>query len=146
MCLALCPSLLETLTKDKSWQCFIIDLLIMCQSRYSNLYIYFFFHVMYHIPLNSALKENHSLFVYDRLWQCVADLFFCFILCRAIRCSTAEQFFLIATRCSHGHRPLIFFITLLFTVLVVSVYRYIVCRHGTHSLFNQGGFSLILRS
>ena len=34
VCLALCPSLLETLTKDKSWQCFIIDLLIMCQSRY----------------------------------------------------------------------------------------------------------------
>ncbi|XP_078379070.1 ubiquitin carboxyl-terminal hydrolase 9X-like isoform X2 [Oculina patagonica] len=72
VCLALCPSALETLTKDKSWQCFIIDLLILCQSR-------------------------------------------------AIRFSTAEQFFLIATRCSHGHRPLIFFITLLFTVLVNSI-------------------------
>ncbi|XP_068731970.1 ubiquitin carboxyl-terminal hydrolase 9X-like isoform X1 [Montipora capricornis] len=69
VCLALCPSALETLTKDKSWQCFIIDLLIWCQSR-------------------------------------------------AIRFNTAEQFFLVATRCSHGHRPLIFFITLLFTVLV----------------------------
>ncbi len=43
-----------------------------------------------------------------------------FVFVRAIRFSTAEQFFLIATRCSHGHRPLIFFITLLFTVLVVS--------------------------
>lgn len=72
VCLALCPSALETLTKDKSWQCFIIDLLILCQSR-------------------------------------------------AIRFCTAEQFFLVATRCSHGHRPLIFFITLLFTVLVNSI-------------------------
>ena len=43
-----------------------------------------------------------------------------FVSVRAIRFSTAEQFFLVATRCSHGHRPLIFFITLLFTVLVVS--------------------------
>ena len=34
VCLALCPSALEALTKDKSWQCFIIDLLILCQSRY----------------------------------------------------------------------------------------------------------------
>ena len=34
MCLALCPNALEALTKDKSWQCFIIDLLILCQSRY----------------------------------------------------------------------------------------------------------------
>ena len=34
VCLALCPNALEALTKDKSWQCFIIDLLILCQSRY----------------------------------------------------------------------------------------------------------------
>ena len=45
---------------------------------------------------------------------------FSFSSFRAIRFNTAEQFFLVATRCSHGHRPLIFFITLLFTVLVVS--------------------------
>lgn len=31
-----------------------------------------------------------------------------------------EQFFLMATRCCMGHRPLLFFITLLFTVLGVS--------------------------
>lgn len=86
VCLALCPSLLETLTKDKSWQCFIIDLIIMCQSR-------------------------------------------------AIRCSTAEQFFLIATRCSHGHRPLIFFITLLFTVLVNSIKDHAGSSYEYFSLF-----------
>ena len=33
-----------------------------------------------------------------------------------------EQFFLMATRCCMGHRPLLFFITLLFTVLGVSVW------------------------
>ena len=48
------------------------------------------------------------------------SFYFFFLLFRAIRFSTAEQFFLVATRCSQGNRPLVFLITLLFTVLVVS--------------------------
>ena len=56
-------------------------------------------------------------------WQILSRFYFSFLLFRAIRFSTAEQFFLVATRCSQGHRPLIFFITLLFTVLVVSLWN-----------------------
>ncbi|XP_064639618.1 probable ubiquitin carboxyl-terminal hydrolase FAF-X isoform X3 [Lineus longissimus] len=66
--LALCPAALEALNKDKSWQCFIIDLLLLCKSR-------------------------------------------------AVRVSATDQFHLMATKCTGGGRPLIFFITLLFTVL-----------------------------
>ncbi|XP_066267004.1 ubiquitin carboxyl-terminal hydrolase 9X-like isoform X4 [Branchiostoma lanceolatum] len=66
--LALCPVALEALSKDKVWQCVIIDLLLHCKSR-------------------------------------------------AVRVSAAEQFLLMATKCCTGHRPLVFFITLLFTVL-----------------------------
>lgn len=40
---------------------------------------------------------------------------------RSVRQMAQEQFFLMATRCCMGHRPLLFFITLLFTVLGVSV-------------------------
>ncbi|CAH3106557.1 unnamed protein product [Porites lobata] len=86
VCLALRPNALEALTKDKSWQCFIIDLLILCQSR-------------------------------------------------AIRFSTADQFFLVATRCSQGHRPLIFFITLLFTVLLDSIKDHAGSSYEYFSLF-----------
>ena len=57
---------------------------------------------------------------YDLKKHEVCIFSFSFSSFRAIRFNTAEQFFLVATRCSHGHRPLIFFITLLFTVLVVS--------------------------
>ncbi|XP_023249413.1 probable ubiquitin carboxyl-terminal hydrolase FAF-X, partial [Seriola lalandi dorsalis] len=35
----------------------------------------------------------------------------------SVRQMAQEQFFLMATRCCMGHRPLLFFITLLFTVL-----------------------------
>lgn len=43
-----------------------------------------------------------------------------FVLNRSVRQMAQEQFFLMATRCCMGHRPLLFFITLLFTVLGVS--------------------------
>ena len=33
VCLALCPSALDALNKDKAWQTFIIDLLLLCKSR-----------------------------------------------------------------------------------------------------------------
>ncbi|XP_013401949.1 probable ubiquitin carboxyl-terminal hydrolase FAF-X isoform X1 [Lingula anatina] len=66
--LALCPSALETLSKDKAWQCFIVDLLLLSKSR-------------------------------------------------SVRAASCEQLYLIASKCSSGHRPLVFFVTLLFTVL-----------------------------
>lgn len=68
LCFALLPTALDTLSKEKAWQTFIIDLLLHCQSK-------------------------------------------------AVRQMSQEQFFLMATRCCMGHRPLLFFITLLFTVL-----------------------------
>ncbi|XP_067314752.1 ubiquitin carboxyl-terminal hydrolase 9X-like isoform X2 [Pseudorasbora parva] len=68
LCFALLPTALDTLSKEKAWQTFIIDLLLHCQSR-------------------------------------------------AVRQMAQEQFFLMATRCCMGPRPLLFFITLLFTVL-----------------------------
>ncbi|CAH1782281.1 unnamed protein product [Owenia fusiformis] len=68
VCLALSPTTLEALIKDKAWQCFIIDLLLLCKSR-------------------------------------------------SVRVSATEQFLLMATKCCAGHRPLVFFVTLLFTVL-----------------------------
>ncbi|XP_071799117.1 ubiquitin carboxyl-terminal hydrolase 9X-like isoform X1 [Asterias amurensis] len=68
VCLALCPAALEALNKDKPWQCFIIDLLLLSKSR-------------------------------------------------PIRISAMDQFLLMATKCSNGHKPLFFFITLSFTVL-----------------------------
>ena len=71
VCLALCPQALEALNKEKAWQAFIVDLLLLCGSR-------------------------------------------------CVRLSAMEQFTLMATKCCAGQRPLLFFITLLFTVLGVS--------------------------
>ncbi|XP_029705930.1 ubiquitin carboxyl-terminal hydrolase 9X isoform X2 [Takifugu rubripes] len=68
LCFALTPTTLDTLSKEKAWQTFIIDLLLHCHSK-------------------------------------------------SVRQMAQEQFFLMATRCCMGHRPLLFFITLLFTVL-----------------------------
>jgi len=68
VCLALCPNALEVLNKDKAWQTFIIDLLLLSRSR-------------------------------------------------PVRLAAMEQFTLMATKCCTGQRPLVFFITLLFTVL-----------------------------
>ncbi|XP_058260184.1 probable ubiquitin carboxyl-terminal hydrolase FAF-X isoform X2 [Hemibagrus wyckioides] len=68
LCFALMPMALDTLSKEKTWQTFIIDLLLHCQSK-------------------------------------------------SVRQMVQEQFFFMATRCCMGHRPLLFFITLLFTVL-----------------------------
>jgi ubiquitin carboxyl-terminal hydrolase 9/24 len=36
VCLALYPAGLEALNKDKAWQVFIIDLLLLCKSRYAH--------------------------------------------------------------------------------------------------------------
>ncbi|XP_038836137.1 probable ubiquitin carboxyl-terminal hydrolase FAF-X isoform X1 [Salvelinus namaycush] len=68
LCFALLPTALDTLSKEKAWQTYIIDLLLHCHSK-------------------------------------------------SVRQMAQEQFFLMATRCCMGHRPLLFFITLLFTVL-----------------------------
>uniref|UniRef100_A0A8D2ZT06 ubiquitinyl hydrolase 1 n=1 Tax=Scophthalmus maximus TaxID=52904 RepID=A0A8D2ZT06_SCOMX len=68
LCFALMPTALDTLSKEKAWQTYIIDLLLHCHSK-------------------------------------------------SVRQMAQEQFFLMATRCCMGHRPLLFFITLLFTVL-----------------------------
>ncbi|XP_072441245.1 ubiquitin carboxyl-terminal hydrolase 9X [Chiloscyllium punctatum] len=68
LCFALVPTALDTLSKEKAWQTYIIDLLLHCHSK-------------------------------------------------LVRQMAQEQFFLMATRCCMGHRPLLFFITLLFTVL-----------------------------
>ncbi len=43
-----------------------------------------------------------------------------YLSCRSVRVSATEQFLMMATKCCTGQRPLIFFITLLFTVLSVS--------------------------
>ncbi|XP_070538663.1 ubiquitin carboxyl-terminal hydrolase 9X-like isoform X2 [Ptychodera flava] len=66
--LALQPTTLEALNKDKAWQCFIIDLILLCRNR-------------------------------------------------PVRMAAADQFLVMATKCSIGNRPLVFFITLCFTVL-----------------------------
>lgn len=42
---------------------------------------------------------------------------------RTVRQVAQEQFFLMCTRCCMGHRPLLFFITLLFTVLGVRHFK-----------------------
>lgn len=34
LCFALLPTALDTLSKEKAWQTFIIDLLLHCQSKY----------------------------------------------------------------------------------------------------------------
>ena len=40
-----------------------------------------------------------------------------------VRSTAADQFLLIATRCSGEHQPIRFFITLLFTVLVMVIFN-----------------------
>ncbi|KAL4220567.1 putative ubiquitin carboxyl-terminal hydrolase FAF-X [Mactra antiquata] len=49
-----------------------------------------------------------QLFIIDNLLHCRN---------KPVRQSSSEQFFLMATKCSSSHRPVVFFITLLFTVL-----------------------------
>ncbi|XP_073422132.1 ubiquitin carboxyl-terminal hydrolase 9X isoform X1 [Dendrobates tinctorius] len=59
--------------------------------------------------LEALSKEKAwQTFIIDLLLHCQSKL---------VRQMAQEQFFLMATRCCMGHRPLIFFITLLFTVL-----------------------------
>eukprot|EP00795_Rhopilema_esculentum_P016175 gene16175-7538_t len=61
------PSALDSLTKDRQWQLFINDMILICRSR-------------------------------------------------TVRVTAAEQFFLMATKCTNGDKPIRFFIQLLFTV------------------------------
>ena len=70
VCLALCPNALEALTKDKSWQCFIIDLLILCQSRYYYQSRILYYSFDNHDILNSSLLDFGpvSLEVGDLRW------------------------------------------------------------------------------
>ncbi|TRY97210.1 hypothetical protein DNTS_013712 [Danionella cerebrum] len=59
--------------------------------------------------LDALSKEKAwQTFIIDLLLHCQS---------RSVRQMAQEQFFLMATRCCMGHRPLLFFITLLFTVL-----------------------------
>ncbi|KAK1798090.1 hypothetical protein P4O66_000585 [Electrophorus voltai] len=59
--------------------------------------------------LDALSKEKAwQTFIIDLLLHCQS---------RLVRQMAQEQFFLMATRCCMGHRPLLFFITLLFTVL-----------------------------
>ncbi|XP_057193293.1 probable ubiquitin carboxyl-terminal hydrolase FAF-X isoform X1 [Triplophysa rosa] len=59
--------------------------------------------------LDALGKEKAwQTFIIDLLLHCQS---------KAVRQMSQEQFFLMATRCCMGHRPLLFFITLLFTVL-----------------------------
>ncbi|XP_046698664.1 probable ubiquitin carboxyl-terminal hydrolase FAF-X isoform X3 [Silurus meridionalis] len=59
--------------------------------------------------LDALSKEKAwQTFIIDLLLHCQSKL---------VRQMAQEQFFLMATRCCMGHRPLLFFITLLFTVL-----------------------------
>ncbi|XP_060232828.1 probable ubiquitin carboxyl-terminal hydrolase FAF-X isoform X1 [Meriones unguiculatus] len=68
LCFALIPTALSSLSKEKTWQSFVIDLLLYCPSK-------------------------------------------------TIRQLAQEQFFLMYTRCCMGQRTLLFFVTLLFTIL-----------------------------
>ncbi|XP_052783474.1 probable ubiquitin carboxyl-terminal hydrolase FAF-X isoform X2 [Mya arenaria] len=73
----------------------------------------------------------------DRAWQqFIKD---CLLHCRnkPVRMSASEQFFLMATKCSSTHKPVVFFIQLLFTVLSnlakdnakqASEYFHLLCR------------------
>ncbi|XP_039770608.1 probable ubiquitin carboxyl-terminal hydrolase FAF-X isoform X4 [Ornithorhynchus anatinus] len=59
--------------------------------------------------LDALSKEKAwQTFIIDLLLHCHS---------KTVRQMAQEQFFLMATRCCMGHRPLLFFITLLFTVL-----------------------------
>ncbi|XP_052214421.1 probable ubiquitin carboxyl-terminal hydrolase FAF-X [Dreissena polymorpha] len=61
----------------------------------------------------SATEALHK----DKAWQqFIKD---CLLHCRnkPVRSSASEQFFLMATKCSSTHKPVVFFIQLLFTVL-----------------------------
>ncbi|XP_030838236.1 probable ubiquitin carboxyl-terminal hydrolase FAF-X isoform X3 [Strongylocentrotus purpuratus] len=53
----------------------------------------------------------------DKAWQCCIIDLLLLAKTRSVRVSAMEQFQLIATKCSSGNRPLIFFITLCFSVL-----------------------------
>ncbi|XP_053404353.1 probable ubiquitin carboxyl-terminal hydrolase FAF-X isoform X2 [Mercenaria mercenaria] len=61
----------------------------------------------------SATEALHK----DKAWQLfiIDNLLHC--RNKPVRQSSSEQFFLMATKCSSSHRPVVFFITLLFTVL-----------------------------
>ncbi|KAK3094503.1 hypothetical protein FSP39_002606 [Pinctada imbricata] len=84
VCLSLCPPALDALNKDKAWQVFIKDLLLLCKHR-------------------------------------------------PVRISATDSFYLMATKCCNGSRPMIFFITLLFCELNESVKEH---SKQSHEYFN----------
>ncbi|XP_074657837.1 ubiquitin carboxyl-terminal hydrolase 9X-like [Tubulanus polymorphus] len=53
----------------------------------------------------------------NKAWQCFIIDLILLTKSRAVRACASEQFLLMSTRCTAGGRPLIYFITLLFTVL-----------------------------
>lgn len=69
----------------------------------------------------------YSLYIILRLVlfkiRVLISLLFLVEICRTVRQMAQEQFFLMATRCCMGQRPLLFFITLLFTVLGVRHFK-----------------------
>ncbi|KAK7089931.1 ubiquitin carboxyl-terminal hydrolase 9X-like isoform X2 [Littorina saxatilis] len=86
VCLALFPAGIDALHKDKAWQAFVIDLLLICKTN------------------------------------------------RSIRMCASDQFFLMATKCLNNNVPLIFIITLLFTVLQSTAKEYAKQSHDYFSL------------
>ena len=127
ICFTLNPQALETLCKDKMWHAFIIDVLIRCRSR--------------------CVTENVQSWVLLLLRLVLIRCRSRLPPCRQIRMSASEQFGMIATKCSSNHRHLIFFNTLLFTVLDSAPREYpkqaheyfdLICRcvcSSAHSLF-----------
>ena len=100
LCFALMPTALDTLSKEKAWQTFIIDLLLHCHSKY--------------------VRPGPMVWLQPCVVPGLGETSWVPCVCRSVRQMAQEQFFLMATRCCMGQRPLLFFITLLFTVLGVS--------------------------
>ena len=144
ICLALCPDTIDMICKEKNWQFFIIDLLLVCHSRSvqlfpSNFQLLIFLIFDFQILIKSieyvtlvtwvlqqtlqsefpAWVPKKSIWSFFKLVFMSCDLVFHFVI-RPIRTSASEQFYLMATSCAAGHKMTIYFITLLFTVLSVS--------------------------
>lgn len=91
--------------------------------KFSQKIAFFFFIYVVLLPLVSGpallLRVLHLsvLYCFCILWGNLCLM--CLKIFRTVRQMAQEQFFLMATRCCMGHRPLLFFITLLFTVLGV---------------------------
>lgn len=76
--------------------------------------------------------EALDILIKDKTWHLfIIDLL---LICknRSLRLCSAEQFYLIATKCYPGHHTLVFFITLLFTHLMTTVKEY---AKNSHEFF-----------